>query len=45
MAKIKDYRDIPLDDLVIGKGQVRTQNPGKGIEELAQSIEIYTRCR
>lgn len=40
MAKIKDYRDIPLDDLVIGKGQVRTQNPGKGIEELAQSIEI-----
>ncbi len=40
MAKIVDYREIPLDDLVIGKGQVRTQNPGAGIEDLARSIEI-----
>ena len=39
MAKIMEYRDIPLDDLVIGKGQVRTQNPGKEIDELARSIE------
>ena len=39
MAKIVEYRDIPLDDLVIGKGQVRTQSPGKEIEELATSIE------
>ena len=39
MAKIVEYRDIPLDDLVIGKGQVRTQTPGKGVEELARSIE------
>ena len=39
MAKILEYRDIPLDDLVIGKGQVRTQNPGKEINELVQSIE------
>lgn len=39
MAKIEEYRDIPLDDLVIGKGQVRTQNPGKEVEELARSIE------
>lgn len=39
MAKIVKYRDIPLDDLVIGKGQVRTQTPGKEIDELARSIE------
>lgn len=39
MAKIVEYRNIPLDDLVIGKGQVRTQSPGKGIEDLATSIE------
>ena len=39
MAKIMEYRDILLDDLVIGKGQVRTQNPGRGIEDLATSIE------
>lgn len=40
MAKIVDYRDIDLDDLVIGKGQVRTSSPGKEIEELAKSIEV-----
>ena len=39
MTKIVEYRDIPLDDLVIGKGQVRTQNVGKEIEDLARSIE------
>ena len=39
MAKIMEYRDIPLDDLVIGKGQVRTQSPGRGIDDLARSIE------
>ena len=39
MAKIVEYRDVPLDDLVIGKGQVRTQTPGKEIEDLARSIE------
>ena len=39
MAKIIEYRDIPLDDLVIGMGQVRTQSPGKGIDDLARSIE------
>lgn len=40
MAKIVDYRDIPLDDLVIGKGQARTQDVGKDIEDLAKSIEV-----
>lgn len=39
MARIEEYRDIPLDDLVIGKGQVRTQNLGKELEDLARSIE------
>jgi len=40
MAKIQEYRELPLDDLVIGKGQVRTHNPGEGIEELADSIRV-----
>ena len=40
MAKIIEYKDIPLDDLVIGRGQVRTTSPGKGIDELAQSIAV-----
>ena len=39
MAKILEYRDIPLDELVIGMGQVRTQSPGKGINDLVRSIE------
>lgn len=38
MAKITEHREIPLADLVIGKGEVRTRDPGKGIDELAQSI-------
>ncbi len=39
MAKIVEYREIPLDDLTISKGQVRTQNTGQEIDELARSIE------
>ena len=39
MAKIVKYQDIPLDDLTIGKGQARTQDPGKEVEDLARSIE------
>lgn len=39
MAKIIEYRDIPLDQLTIGKGQARTQDIGKDIDELAQSID------
>ena len=38
MTKVLEYREIPLDDLVISKGQARTQNVGKEIEELASSI-------
>lgn len=40
MAKILEYRDIPLDDLVLSKGQVRTESPGREIDHLAKSIEI-----
>lgn len=39
MAKIEEYRDIPLDDLVIGKGQVRTTGAGKELDDLMKSIE------
>lgn len=39
MAKIVEYREIPLEDLVIGKGQVRTVDPGKDVDKLAASIE------
>jgi ParB family chromosome partitioning protein len=39
MAKIVEYREIPLGDLVIGKAQVRTRDPGKDIEQLAASID------
>ena len=40
MAKIVDYTDIELDDLVVGQGQARVSKPGKDIEELAQSIAV-----
>ncbi|MCY3627398.1 MAG: ParB/RepB/Spo0J family partition protein [Rhodothermaceae bacterium] len=40
MVKILEYRDLPLDDLVIGKGQVRTSDIGKDIDELANSIRV-----
>ena len=39
MAKIVEYRDIPMTDLVIGRGQVRTDNTGAEIDELAASID------
>ncbi len=39
MAKIIEYREIPLGDLKIGKGQARTHDVGKDIEQLAASIE------
>ncbi len=40
MAKIIEYQDIPLDELTIGKGQVRTQDVGKDIDDLARSIKV-----
>ena len=38
MAKIVDFKDIPLEDLVIGTSQVRLSDVRKEIEELAESI-------
>lgn len=38
MAKIVEYREIPLEDLKIGKAQVRTHEPGKDVDDLAASI-------
>jgi len=39
LAKVKQLKEIPLDKLVIGKGQVRTSDVGKEIDELAESIK------
>lgn len=38
MAKIIDIKQTPLDTLEIGKGQSRTRDIGKGLEELEDSI-------
>jgi|SRR5579863_2467416 ParB family transcriptional regulator, chromosome partitioning protein len=38
MAHIKQVKEIPLKDLVIGLGQVRLRDTGKEISELADSI-------
>lgn len=38
MAKITEMKEIPLGDLEVGKGQSRTRERGKGIDELADSI-------
>ncbi len=40
MGKIVEYREIPLDDLTISKGQVRTQTVVAGLDELAKSIDV-----
>ncbi|MCY4672682.1 MAG: ParB/RepB/Spo0J family partition protein [Bacteroidetes bacterium] len=40
MTKITEYKELSLDDLVIGRGQVRTSEIGKDIEELANSIRV-----
>ncbi len=39
MAKIVGYRDVPLDDLTIGKAQARTSPSMADVDELASSIE------
>ena len=39
MAKVSRYEEIPLDNLVIGQGQARTQAVGAEIDELAASIK------
>jgi ParB family transcriptional regulator, chromosome partitioning protein len=39
MAKIVEIKEIPLEALVLGKGQVRVREVGKDIDELAASIK------
>ena len=38
MAKILEYRELPLSALLVDKGQVRTQDLDKEIDKLAESI-------
>ncbi len=38
MANIVEFKDIPLEDLVIGTSQVRLSDVGKEIDEIADSI-------
>jgi ParB family chromosome partitioning protein len=40
MPEIREVKEIPLKDLVIGKGQVRLSNVGKELDELAESIRV-----
>jgi len=39
MAKLTEFREIKLQDLAIGKGQVRLSDVSKDIDELAESIK------
>ena len=41
MAKILEYRELPLADLLIDKGQVRTRNVDKEVDALAESIRRH----
>ena len=38
MAKLLEYRELPLADLLIDRGQVRTRNVDKEVDALAESI-------
>jgi len=40
MSDTRELKELRLDSLVIGKGQVRLSNVGKEIEELAESIRV-----
>lgn len=40
MARIDRVEEIPIDSLVVGKGQVRLRDVGRDIEELAESIRV-----
>ena len=40
MPDIKEVKEVPLDSLEIGKGQVRLTNVGKDVDELAESIRV-----
>ena len=38
IARVKEVKDLPMESLIIAKGQVRVKDVGKGIDELATSI-------
>ena len=38
MAKLLEYRELPLADLLIDRGQVRTRNVDREVDALAESI-------
>lgn len=38
MASIAEFKEIPLNELVIGTGQVRMREVAKGLDELVESI-------
>lgn len=40
-AKVTSHKALPVKDLVIERFQVRKQNEGEGLDELAASIEKY----
>lgn len=40
MVKIIEFRDIRLEDLVLGAAQVRTRDVGKDIDDLVESIRV-----
>ena len=40
-ARVTSYEALPIKDLVIERFQVRKQNVGEGLDELAASIEKY----
>lgn len=41
MPTVTSYRELPIDALVIDRFQVRKQNVGERLEDLARSIEKY----
>lgn len=41
MPAVTSYRELPIDALVIDRFQVRKQNVGERLEDLARSIEKY----
>ena len=40
IPQIKEIKDIALEDLVVGKGQVRVREVSKEIDDLAESIRV-----
>jgi len=41
MAKIKEIKELPIDKLTIGKGQVRVTHPEKDLDDLMSSIQKH----